>query len=227
MANGFSNIFNYSSNEDALREAARRRLELQSRAAGRTIASAAANSASNPAAIARNVAEAQAMERQRVGADMAGQLAAAQNADRDRAAQMLGSLINAGIGIAGTVMPAAKPATNAVQAVTGALVPSRSSQTPSQGMGRALGDPSQGGPQRDLGPTFDEAAAFLAEGQPQQTVRAPSVQAATPPPPPVTPAPVPETQPTTAPGTLLERDRLREDSRYLDTLQGLLMGGFR
>lgn len=117
MANGLANLFNFSSNEEALREGARQRLELQSRAAGRNVASVSAQSATNPAAIARNVNEAQSVERSRVGAEYQSALMQAQQADQARAGQFVGSLLGTAGSLLGTVIPGADVAGKAAQGI--------------------------------------------------------------------------------------------------------------
>lgn len=178
MANGLTSLFNFSSNEEALREGARRRMELQSRAAGRNVASVSAQSATNPAAIARNVNEAQAVERSRVGAEYQSALMQAQQADQQRAGQFVGSLLGTAGSILGTVIPGAqiggKLAEKAVGGITQAATsnaefpagaPGRvvmpnpqGQQAPSQ----ALGNPVQPAPSMITPHTdFNQAQNFL------------------------------------------------------------------
>lgn len=104
------------SQADQVRAAGQQRMQQQSRAAGRIVASAANSGATNPAALAAEVSRAQQAERSRVGMENQQQLLAAQQADQQRAERLLGGLLSTGGQVAG-MLTTASGARNAQQAV--------------------------------------------------------------------------------------------------------------
>jgi hypothetical protein len=128
------------SQADQVRAAGQQRMQQQTRAAGRIVASAANAGATNPAAIAAEVNRAQQDERERVGMANQQQLIAAQQADQQRAERLLGGLLSTGGQVAGMLTTAggAKQVASPIQA----LLQAGQGQTPAQPGGSAPAQPN-------------------------------------------------------------------------------------